>query len=151
MPISLLFRLRPFGHATGKRWKAGTPADTYSMSCRPSCSHESISNWNAFSNSSPVEGLEAAVGTFAARDKRISIYVFGDEFTGPSIEAAVRAVDRLNLRDPGGEPRVRIHAVGFPVMFSQPGFPEETGVRFAALMRIVCQRNGGTFVGLTEW
>ena len=32
------------------------------------------------------------------RDHRISIYVFGDEFTGPSIDEVVREVDRLNTR-----------------------------------------------------
>jgi hypothetical protein len=45
---------------------------------------------------------------------------------------------------------VRIHAVGFPVMFSVASAGESTGVRFATLMRILCRRNGGTFVALNS-
>jgi hypothetical protein len=40
---------------------------------------------------------------------------------------------------------VRIHAIGFPV---RPDAPQYTSIRFATLMRILCQRNGGSFVGL---
>ena len=54
-----------------------------------------LANWNAFSNSSPVEGITQAVRSFYDRDKKISIYVFGDEFTGRSIEDVVLTVDRL--------------------------------------------------------
>ena len=45
---------------------------------------------------------------------------------------------------------MRIHAIGFPVMFSLSGAEQHTGVRFATLMRILCERNGGTFVGLNR-
>ena len=71
-----------------------------------------LANWNAFSNSSPVEGITQAVRSFYDRDKKISIYVFGDEFTGRSIEDVVLTVDKLNAEARTGERRVRIHAVG---------------------------------------
>lgn len=73
--------------------------------------------------------------------------MFGDEFTGPSIDEVVKAVDFVNREDASGERRVRINAIGFPVM---PQAPQYTSIRFATLMRIICQRNGGTFVGLPE-
>jgi hypothetical protein len=111
---------------------------------------ERLRTWNVFSNSSPVEGITRAIRTFSAPDKRISIYVFGDEFTGKSIDNVVNTVDRLNRRDAQGNRRVRIHAVGFPVMFSVPGVSNTTGVRFATLMRLLCRQNGGTFVGLSR-
>jgi hypothetical protein len=107
-----------------------------------------LTSWNVFSNSSPVEGIERAIRVFAAPDKRISIYVFGDEFTGPSIDDVVTTVDRLNRPDANGNRPARIHAIGFPTVFSVTGAGETTGVRFATLMRILCRRNGGTFVGL---
>jgi hypothetical protein len=91
-----------------------------------------------------------AVRGFAADDKSVSIYVFGDEFTGGSIEEVLDAVDRINRKDAQGRPRVRVHAVGFPTVFTTRGVSEYTGVRFATLMRLLCQENGGTFVGLTE-
>jgi hypothetical protein len=111
---------------------------------------ERLRTWNVFSNSSPVEGITRAIRTFSATDKKISIYVFGDEFTGKSIDEVVNTVDRLNRRDAEGNRRVRIHAVGFPVMFSVPGVSNTTGVRFATLMRLLCRQNGGTFVGLSR-
>jgi hypothetical protein len=111
----------------------------------------SLSSWQPFSNSSPVEGITKAIQTFWAPDKKISIYVFGDEFTGRSIEEVVRTVDRINRADAQGNRRVRIHAIGFPYLFSQPENMNSTGVRFATLMRALCYRNGGTFVGLTEF
>jgi hypothetical protein len=109
----------------------------------------SLRSWTPFSNSSPVEGITAAIRTYAAPDKKISLYVFGDEFTGRSIEDVIETVDRLNGEDAEGNRLVRIHAIGFPVMFSNASFPENTGVRFATLMRELCRRNGGAFVGLS--
>lgn len=107
-----------------------------------------IARWNALSNSSPVEGIEAAIRTYYAPDKTISIYVFGDEFTGDSIQRVVDSVDRLNRKDARGRRRVRIHAVGFPLIDPDTGTLYITGRRFAALMRILCTRNRGTFIAL---
>jgi hypothetical protein len=108
---------------------------------------ERLRTWNAFSNSSPIEGIVEAIRTYHAKDKKISLYVLGDEFTGPSIDSVVKGVDIINREDETGERRVRIHAIGFPV---RPDAPQYTSIRFATLMRILCQRNGGTFVGLLE-
>ena len=49
-------------------------------------------------------------------------------------------MDRLNRPDQSGERRVRIHAIGFPTIFSQARFGENTGVRFAMLMRLLCEQ-----------
>lgn len=106
-----------------------------------------LQNWAPFSNSSPVEGITAAIDTYYDPDKRISIYVFGDDYTGNSVEEVVEAVDRVNLADASGRRRVRIHAVGFPVHLDQPN---ARVYRFAALMRELAYRNDGTFVGLAE-
>ena len=84
---------------------------------------------------------------------KISIYVLGDEFTGSSVEGVLRTVDYMNSRDASGAKRVRIHGIGFPTLFSQAGqseFPETTTVRFAMLMRALCERNAGAFVGLNS-
>jgi hypothetical protein len=109
-----------------------------------------LRSWSVFSNSSPVEGITRAIRTFANPDHRVSIYVFGDEFSGPSIDEVVRTIDGLNTSSRDGTRRVRIHAIGFPTVFSAPGAGEQTGVRFATLMRILCRRNDGTFVGLNS-
>ena len=126
-------------------WIPDTPA-------RRSLILQNLRNWNnVFSNSSPVEGITNAVRTFYDPGKKISIYVFGDEFTGASIQEVVQTVDRLNAEATSGERRVRIHAVGFPVQFIRPPELQATGVRFATLMRELTLRNGGSFVGLNDF
>tara|TARA_B100001057_G_scaffold489531_1_gene575980 strand:- start:512 stop:1510 length:999 start_codon:yes stop_codon:yes gene_type:complete len=125
-------------------WIPDTPA-------RRSLILQNLRNWNVFSNSSPVEGITNAVRTFYDPGKKISIYVFGDEFTGASIQEVVQTVDRLNAEATSGERRVRIHAVGFPVQFIRPPELQDTGVRFATLMRELTLRNGGSFVGLNDF
>lgn len=112
---------------------------------------QNLRGWSVFSNSSPVEGIEAAIRTFAAPGKRISIYVFGDEFTGPSITQVIDTVDRINRADANGNRLVRIHAVGFPTQFSRAPHLQGTGIRFATLMRELTYRNGGTFVALNDF
>lgn len=106
-----------------------------------------MASWQPFSNSSPVEGITRAIRAFYAQDKKISIYVFGDEFTGNSIQSVLDSVERINPKGADGKPLVRIHGVGFPVQFTRGGI-RPTGVQFSMLMRALCQKNGGTFVGL---
>ncbi|UCF92399.1 MAG: hypothetical protein JSW39_29725 [Desulfobacterales bacterium] len=107
-----------------------------------------LATWRIFSNSSPAEGITAAINDFYDPGKKISLYVFGDEFSGDNMQRVVDTVERLNRQGPGGAPRVRIHAVGFPTVLNDPRGAGVTGIRFAALMRVLCQKNGGTFVGL---
>lgn len=110
-----------------------------------------LRTWNVFSNSSPVEGIQAAVRTFYDPDKKVSIYVLGDDFTGRSIRNVMLAVDRVNSQRGETNRNIRIHAVGFPVIFYAPPHLHATAERFAALMRELSYRNGGTFVGLNDY
>jgi len=122
------------------KWIPDTPAQRKTVIDR-------LRSWNAFSNSSPIEGIVEAIRTYHSKDKKISLYVFGDEFTGPSIDSVVKGVDVINRDDADGNRRVRIHAIGFPV---RPDAPQYTSIRFATLMRILCAKNGGSFVGLHD-
>jgi hypothetical protein len=128
-----------FAEYRGK-WIPDTPA-------RRKAILDSFNGWNAFSASSPAEGIIAAIRTFWTPEHKISIYVFGDEFTGASIQQVVDTVDRINRNDQTGERAVRIHYIGFPL---DPQYPQFTNIRLAQLMRIICQRNGGSFVGLVR-
>jgi len=107
-------------------------------------------SWTPFSNSSPVEGITSAVRRFYAPDKKISLYVLGDDFSRGSIQEVVDTVDRINRSLRGGERRVRIHAVGFPVLFTEPSAAMNVA-RFAALMRRLAEDNNGSFVGSTAY
>lgn len=126
------------------KWIPDTPARRKAIISR-------IRTWNPFSNSSPVEGINTAISTFYSPDKKISLYVFGDDFTGRSIEEVIDTVDKLNPKDAQGNSRVRIHAVGFPVLFANPRAMQMGGARFANLMRELTRRNGGAFVGLNTF
>jgi len=54
-------------------WIEDSPARRRSILTR-------LRSWNVFSNSSPVEGITQAIRSFYDGKKRISIYVFGDDF-----------------------------------------------------------------------
>ena len=111
-----------------------------------------LRNWNPFSNSSPVEGVTRAINTFYAPDKKISIYVLGDDFQpGGSIRDVLRTIDRINVEDANGNRLVRIHGIGFPTIFAGPARFQQSVYRYSTLMREMTQRNGGTFVGLNDF
>ncbi len=124
------------------RWIPDSPSRRKSILKR-------LATWAPFSNSSPVEGVTRAIRRFHSRSKRISIYVFGDDFSRGSIQGVVDTVDAMNRSSRRGERLVRIHAVGFPVLFSQGG-AEINVARFAALMRRLAEDNNGSFVGLNS-
>ena len=64
---------------------------------------EALATWQPFSNSSPVEGITMAIQSFYDPKIKISLYVFGDEYSGRDMQAAVQAVDRINRAGPGGQ------------------------------------------------
>jgi hypothetical protein len=111
---------------------------------------QTLGTWTVFSNSSPVEGIERAIRSYARSGEKLSLYVFGDQFTGGSIDAVLKTVRSLNRRNADGERRVRIHAIGFPTVFLASNSFDVTGAQFASLMRELCYENGGTFVGLNS-
>jgi hypothetical protein len=131
-----------FSQYQGK-WIPDTPARRKAIIKR-------LGSWQPFSNSSPVEGVEAAIRRFYAKDKRISLYVFGDDFARGSIQAVVDTVEQLNRADRSGRTRVRIHTVGFPVLFDFSNGLSANVVRYAALMRKLAETNNGSFVGLNS-
>jgi hypothetical protein len=90
----------------------------------------------------------AALDNFYDPNKRISLYIYGDDFAAGAINAVVHEVDRRNRADASGQRRVRIHAVAFPTIYAATGGQLYSAADFSILMRAICQRNGGTFVAL---
>ena len=127
---------------TGTRggWLEDTPAQRTEIRAR-------ARHWHAFSQSNPVPGMEEAIRTYWSPDRRVSVFVLGDEFTGDSIQAALDSIGNLNKPDASGRRPVRIHAIGFP---EGAGMSPFTSIRFSALMRLVTEQNNGTFVGLRQ-
>ena len=126
----------------GRTWLPDTPQLRQSIK-------NTMRQWAPFSDSDPSDGIIYAIQSFWAPEKKISIYVFGDEFQGNSMEKVLRDIDEINVEDRNGDRLVRIHAVGFPYSFGGRSIPQSSQ-RFAGLMRLLCERNGGTFVALTN-
>jgi len=103
--------------------------------------------WNTYSNSSPVEGLEKAIRVYGHSGEKISIYIFGDDYTGNSFDGVINTLEKLNTNSTTGEPLVKIHGIGF----MHPGGIDPrlvTERKFSILMREVARRNGGAFIAL---
>jgi hypothetical protein len=115
------------------QWMPDTPARRKSVI-------ELFKKWNAVSNSSPVEGLTAALRKYAKANITTSIYVFGDDYTGSSYDPVIDAITQQNKKLPSGRRLAKIHAIGF----ISPG----TTDRFSVLMREMTKQNDGTFIAL---
>ena len=116
-----------------KKWIPDTPSRRTSIM-------KVMRNWRAFSNSSPVEGLEVALRTYAAQKEKVAIYVFGDDYSGNTYDQVLTTLRTFNTNRVTGKRKVRIHAVGF--------FSSNTGLRYATLMREVTRANNGAFLAL---
>lgn len=124
------------------RWMPDSPGRRQAIVSR-------MRSWNATSDSNPVNGIEAAIRDFRDEDKKISIYVFGDDYQGVrNISSAMAAIDKLNRPGKDGERLVRIHGVGFPGRFGSSSVPN-SAASFATFMRAICATHGGTFVALS--
>ena len=99
-----------------------------------------LRNWGAMSNSSPVEGLQTALRTYARREGKIAIYIFGDDFRGASYDRVMETLRDLNVDRTTGKTRVRVHAVGF--------VSSQIHDRYATLMREVTRIHDGAFLAL---
>jgi len=117
-----------------KKWIRDTPKLRRSVL-------NALRNWNAMSNSSPVEGLRTALRTYAHQKGRGAIYIFGDDFSGgSSYDQVLKTLSDLNLDPATGSTRVRVHAVGF--------VSSQIHDRYATLMREVTRNHDGTFLAL---
>ena len=101
-----------------------------------------LRTWQAFSNSSPVEGLQNALQNYVKPDMKISIYILGDDYTGSSYDPVLQTIARLNTNKITGKPIARIHGIGF---YNQQGGDI---LRLSTLMREVARQSRGTFIAL---
>jgi hypothetical protein len=106
-----------------------------------------LKTWEPYSDSNPANGIQAAIEKYYSKDKKISIYVLGDDFNGESIQEVADFVDQANKPDEFGRRRVRIHGIGFP---HSAATASQSMRKFPALMRVLAERNDGTFIGLTN-
>ena len=102
-------------------------------------------NWSAFSDSSPGEGILAVIDSLHAPDRKIAIFVYGDDLARGSVNEILTSITERNRLDGPATRKARIHSVAFPVYYAVTG-SLLTSANYAALMRDLSQRNGGSFV-----
>ncbi len=91
--------------------------------------------------SNPNIGMLAAINQYKQQAGKVSMYVFGDDYSVRGLEQVVTGITLANAKA-DGKPRFRIHGVGF--YFSNPN----NARGFSSLMQAVAKRNRGAFVGL---
>lgn len=101
---------------------------------------QAMKSWYSNSNSSPVEGLEVALKTYAQRGTSLAIYILGDEYNGGSYDPVIKSLNKLNTDKISGKRIARVHAIGF--------VSGQATNRFSTLMREVTKQNRGTFLAL---
>ena len=93
--------------------------------------------------STPEVGIMEAITRYKNTKGKVSLYVFGDEYSSRSIEATVEQITNANWDNVRKQPRFRIHGIGF---FFNGG--SATRVGFAAFMKSVATHNRGAFIAL---
>jgi hypothetical protein len=113
-----------------------------------------LRRYNAESISSPVPGLRRVFTTLYREndpDMKLGVYVFGDEYAeSASSDSVIKWVDDHNPADADGNRRVVINCVAFPTTIQFTFSMGNTGLRYSNLMREICYRNGGTFIGVQD-
>lgn len=93
--------------------------------------------------SSPEVGIKKAIEMYNKTKGKVSLYVFGDEYTAADIRAKVEDISRANWDPIRERARFRIHGIGF---YWQGG--SNTRVGFAAFMKAIAHNNRGAFIAL---
>jgi len=111
-----------------KSWISDTPSMRKTILGR-------FAGWQAWSNSSPSEGLKTALMHYRRYLDDLAIYVFGDDYSGADFDGVINQVSGLNRG------KARIHAFNFIS-------PAASTDRFSTLMREIAYRNNGAFLSL---
>lgn len=127
-----------------RRWMPDSPATRRRVLKR-------MRTWQPYSGSNPAPGILTALRDLYAKDRKMAIFVFGDEYQSDDFDGFLREVDRGVANRTAGGASLRIHAIGF---WNQ-GFEEGGGASFSAssrdfgiLMRELTRRHQGAFLAL---
>lgn len=93
--------------------------------------------------SNPEVGIMKTIKTYKKTKGKVSIYVFGDEYTNAGLKSKVESISNANWDPIRKEPRFRIHGIGF---FWRNGGSTRQG--FAAFMKSISHNNKGAFIAL---
>ena len=101
--------------------------------------------WLPYSASNPAPGIAAAVRDLYDKDRKMAVFVFGDDYAGSDFDGFLNRVDRSVASARAGHGTFRIHAIGF----SNEGVAGSP-LNFGMLMRELTRRHEGAFLALPE-
>ncbi len=101
--------------------------------------------WVPYSASNPAPGIATAVGDLYDEQRKMAIFVFGDDYAGDDFDTFLNRIDRSVASARTTEGSFRIHAIGF----SNEGI-SDSPLNFGVLMRELTRRHGGAFLALPE-
>ena len=106
--------------------------------------------WRTYSGSNPAPGILTALRDLYAKDRKMAIFVFGDEYQSDNFDGFLKEVDRGVARRTAGGASLRIHAIGFWNQgYEELGVPSSASSRnFGILMRELTRRHQGAFLAL---
>ncbi len=111
-----------------------------------------MQNWRPFSGSNPAPGIRTAIRDLYASDRKMAIFVVGDEYQSDDFDGFLDAVDSSVARRDVGRGALRIHAIGFWNQGLEQGFGggyfAASTRNFAILMRELTHRHQGAFLAL---
>ena len=93
--------------------------------------------------STPEVGIIKAIKTFKKTKGKVSLYVFGDEYSARDLKSKVDHISKANWDSVKKRPRFRIHGIGF---YWTSG--SNTRIGFSAFMKAVAHNNRGAFIAL---
>lgn len=97
------------------------------------------------SRSNPAKGILTALNDLYDKEKKMAIFVFGDDYQGTDFDGFLDRVER-GVRSQGvGAGTLRIHAIGFSNICN-PASP----LNFSVLMRELTRRYQGAFLALPQ-
>jgi hypothetical protein len=134
-----------FGERGGAQWLPDNPENRDALK-------RALRRYDIYSESTPVAGIFRALRTLydpKNEKMKMSIYIFGDEFTGTA-DAVLKKLDELNPADENGNRKVVINAVTFPTTIRFEFSMGNTGLKMANLMREICYEHGGAFIALQD-
>jgi beta-lactamase regulating signal transducer with metallopeptidase domain len=111
---------------------------------------DAMQEWRAFSTSSPPQGILDAIETFYDPEKRIALYVYGDDFADGTVDEALASVEAANRDAETGRIKMPINAVLMPVYLEVTGGELLSAARYATLMRELTLRYDGAFIALSD-
>ena len=98
------------------------------------------------SRSNPAKGILTALNDLYDKEKKMAIFIFGDDYQGTDFDGFLDRVER-GVRSQGvGAGTLRIHAIGFSNICNPHAIP----LNFSVLMRELTRRYQGAFLALPQ-